>query len=629
MAETITRQLRVLHIVSSNGINEAMQASLFMPLATRLPKQRVKTQVIALSPGAVRSAMLRQNGVPTHDLALSRKRFSAGSFKEVVNALHAFRPDVIQAWGHTAQIVSLWARKRCDWKPKLIWGVSDTLPLAKDAGFIDHRKLKLAAKLSSRPDRIVYSSEAGAAHHRRVGFPDGGHVSIGPGVDATRFKPDPAARNKVREQLEVPHEAFVIGMVAPFQPEYDHATLLKAIGEMIKTNPNLYVLLAGHGVQRGNAPLMAMVGGGTLGTRTQLLGEWSDLTSLFNACDLVCSSALNDSGRMVLAMGMLCGVPCVATGMGAQGELIGQHGVAVEPGSPAAFIRGINKVLQLTPERRLHMANAARKYALQNFVYVRSLQKYLQLYADLVGHETLAATTIAAPVADESPITAPVAPPPRKKEQKIVIAELSDPDSLEAKVASVEPESLPKWRVEQEQARAEQDARWAQPKSARDGDVLEIFAAEIAKPTKGSASPMGERARGVADELEELLPVEAITAPAPAEAANAVAVAKETAPAASKPAEAPTAAPTPVAQSTSAVASVAAPAPSAEPVAHESKVSSENTWTGEQVVLALEDPLFVPNTAQPTPAVAENEPKQESLFDLELMPEEPVKTAQA
>ena len=87
-------------------------------------------------------------------------------------------------------------------------------------------------------------------------------------------------------------------------------------------------MLAGHGVQKGNAPLMALVGGGTLGTRTHLLGEWSDVTSLFNACDVVCSSALNDGARMTLVMAMLCGVPCVATGMGAQGEVIGHHGVA-------------------------------------------------------------------------------------------------------------------------------------------------------------------------------------------------------------------------------------------------------------------------------------------------------------
>ena len=117
---------------------------------------------------------------------------------------------------------------------------------------------------------------------------------------------------------------------------------------------------------------MALVGGGTLGTRTHLLGEWSDVASLFNACDLVCSSALNDSSRMTLVMAMLCGVPCVATGMGAQGEVIGQFGVAIEPGSPAAFVKGITRVMQLTPEKRAHMAQGARKHALEE-LRVRAL----------------------------------------------------------------------------------------------------------------------------------------------------------------------------------------------------------------------------------------------------------------
>ena len=88
---------------------------------------------------------------------------------------------------------------------------------------------------------------------------------------------DAAMRRKVREQLQIPPKAFVIGMLAPFQPEYDHATLLKAAGDLIKTNPDLTILLAGHGVQKGNAPLMALVGGGALGARTHLLGEWSDV----------------------------------------------------------------------------------------------------------------------------------------------------------------------------------------------------------------------------------------------------------------------------------------------------------------------------------------------------------------
>lgn len=518
MSEANLRQIRVLHIVSAGGVASSLQQSLFMPLLTRLPRPRVKSQVACLSPGAVPAAVLRQNGVPVYDLALSRKRFSPRAVAELVEATRQFRPDVIQAWGHTAQLIATYVRGRCDWKPRLVWAVADTAPLAKNAGLIDRQKLKYAAKFAARADRIVYASEAAASQHRRVGFPDGEHVTITPGVDATRFKPDFEARRKLREQLSLSGEAFVIGMAAPFQPEYDHSTLIKAVGELIKTNPNIAVVLAGHGVQKGNAPLMALVGGGALSTRVHLLGEWSDISALYNACDVVCSSALNDQSRMNIVMAMLCGVPCVATGMGAQGEVIGQHGVAIEPGSPAAFVKGINRVMQLTPEKRTHMAQGARKHALANYVYVRSLQKYLQLYYDLIGRQSLVTQELPTPEIDAT-LTVPPALPTEAQlsasKRKPTVVDLSDPDSLESKVSERAPDDLPKWRLEQEQERSKREAEVAAKvaETQTSGDVLQVFESEIAKPT--TATPMTERARGVADDSEELLSPELLAAEAP------------------------------------------------------------------------------------------------------------------
>lgn len=479
-----------MHLVSSEGVTSAAQQTLFMPMMTRMPKARAKMLVVSLSPDAVPGAILRQNGVPVYDVALSKSRFEFGAFQQLVKTMHAFRPDVIQAWGHTAQIISTWLKKRCEWEVKLVWSVSTTTPLGRKPGLVDRQKLKHAAKNSKRADSIVYTSEAAASAHRRAGFPESGHAVIPLGVDPTRFKPDFAARRKVREQLGLPPEAFVIGMLAPFQPEYDHSTLIKAVGEIIKTNPNVCLLLAGHGVQKGNGPLMALVGGGTLGTRTQLLGEWSDVASFFNACDLACSSALTDNARMSLVMAMLCGVPCVATGMGAQGEVIGQFGVAVEPGSPSALIRGITRILQLAPEKRVFMAQGARKHALANFVSIRSLQKYLQLYYDLVGRKLTAATavptpeidaTIPTPSAEEQAAYKNAAKP--KTNKSVDMYDLKDPDSLESR-------DLP---TPEERA----------AKQAAEGDVLNLFESKIAKHV--STSPMSERARGVADEHEDLL----------------------------------------------------------------------------------------------------------------------------
>jgi glycosyltransferase involved in cell wall biosynthesis len=547
VAEAQLRQLRVLHLVSSGAIPNGLQQSLFMPLLTRLPKARVKAQVICLSPNVVPAAVLRQSGMPVYELALSRHRFSVSAFKELMQAAKAFRPDVVQAWGHTAQIASISLRKRCDWKPRVVWTVASTSPLARDAGLVDRQKLKYAAKLSAKADRIVYASEASASQHRRVGFPDGGHLVVPPGLDAVRFKPDFAARGKLREQMQIPHDAFVVGMFAPFQAESDYASFLKAAAEVIKANPHLCLLLAGHGLQKGNAPLLALLGSGTLAQRTHLLGEWSDLSALFNACEVVCSSALNDTSRMTLAMAMLCGIPCVGTGMGAQGEVIGQHGVAIESGSPAAMAKGITRLMQLTPEKRAQMAQGARKHALKNFVYVQSLQKYLQLYYDLVGRESLVAQDVPAPQIDA---TVTVPPPLPKQEKKpVTIAELSDPDSLEAKVQEQSTE-LPRWRVVQEEERARKEAEISQKVASTlsAGDVLQVLESQAPKAA-GIKSPMDERARGVTEDVEELLSPEMLATPVPGAKRAAASPAKPvstTPPVVSLPVVAAPVSPTPV-----------------------------------------------------------------------------------
>ncbi|HEY6641554.1 glycosyltransferase [Povalibacter sp.] len=520
-----------MHLGSSAGLSGTIQQALFMPLLTRMPKDKVKAQVVSLAPGFTAGAVLRQAGVPVYDVALSRKRFAWSAFKELLGAIQSFRPDVIQAWGHTAQLAALVLRSRCDWNPKVVWCVGETAPLPKNAGLIDRRKLKWLARYSAKVDRIVYTSEASAVLHRRAGFPDGGHVVVPPGVDPTRFKPDFAARKKVREQLGLGGDAFVIGMAAPFQTQHDHTTLIKAVGELIKTNPNMALLLAGHGVQKGNGPLMALVGGGTMGTRTHLLGEWSDMSSFFNACDIACSSSLTDSGRMTLVMAMQCGVPCVATGMGAQGEVIGQFGVAVEPGSPAAFIRGITRILQLPADKRVFMAQGARKHALTHFVPVRSMQKYLQLYFDIVGRQALAAESVPHPEIDASI----PAPPPdmeivaavRSKSKTVDLVastELADPDSIESRVAAAKV-AYKKYKPDPE---PEPVVEAAPP--PRDGDVLEIFESDQVDAKAAANIGMNERARGVADDLGDLLTPEELhvdpseAAPKPATVAAAASI---------------------------------------------------------------------------------------------------------
>jgi hypothetical protein len=230
---------------------------------------------------------------------------------------------------------------------------------------------------------------------------------------------------------------------------------------------------------------------------------------------------------MTLVAAMLCGVPCVATGMGAQGEVIGQYGVAIEPGSAPAFLKGVQRVLQQTPEKRALMAQGARKHALQNYVYVRSLQRYLQLYYDLIGRQSLVSQEMPTPEIDASvPVPAKVGATAQTKKPLVTMAELADPDSLEEKVSEHAAVALPKWRLEQEQQRTKREQDLTQQISSQqsNGDVLQVFEAELAKPENHNKA-FTERARGVADESEELLSMEAIATPTPGAARPAQGIA--------------------------------------------------------------------------------------------------------
>lgn len=489
----------MLHLVSSKGVAGALQQTLFMPLLLKTPRQHVATEIVCLAPEAVPAAVLRQKGIPVHELPLCRQRFSLSSFPQLVRLAREFDPQIIHAWGYTAQVVASWLRKRCS-SPRLVITASGTAPAAPGAGFLERRKLAAAARAAAKADGVIYSSEAAAAAHRRYGFPEQGYKVIAPGVDAGRFRPDALTRRRVREQLSVPPTAFVVGMLAPCQAESDHATLLKGIGELVKSQPNIHLLLAGHGVQKGNAPLMAQLNG-NLSTRTQLLGEWTDHAGFFNACDVAVCSSLTDASRMNLVMAMLCGVPCVATGVGEQGEIIGPCSVAIEPGSPAAIMRGITRVIEMPAERRTFLAQSSRKHALKSFVQFRALQLYLQLYAELLERTLNVEALIPTPLEPEVNLSAAPAP----AAAAVAAARIEPPadhESLEARAKEVidwQPTPLP--------AEAPKEVA---DEPVSDGDVLEIFESALAPREQPALAAV----RPKVEEAEDLLAPELLAASA-------------------------------------------------------------------------------------------------------------------
>ena len=373
-------RLRILHLVSATAQTQQSLMAQLTPVVTRCNKHFLQMDVVYFEPGLPQATALRQMGVPVHEIEWSRKRFSLGALPALLKIIREFEPDVIHAWGHSAQVAVHLLKRFIRSMPPVIWTMPNALPITPQSRFLDRKKLDLVKKALVMNPHIVYPTTAIAAQYRRLGFSDKNFSTIAVGVDVERYKPDEKSRQKLRNELKLDSKAFLIGMHAAFLPENDHNSFIKATAELIKYNPNVYVIIAGRGVQRGNSGLMGMLGGGTLATRTALLGEWSDLGTFYNACDVACSSALHDGNAMQMAVAMLCGVPCVGTGKGAQGEVLGVHGIAAEPGSPNGLIRGVTRVMEMPADRREFVTKNARQHALANYSVQGTVEKYMSLY---------------------------------------------------------------------------------------------------------------------------------------------------------------------------------------------------------------------------------------------------------
>ncbi len=282
--------------------------------------------------------------------------FHSAAFGQLLKTVRSFRPDVIQAWGHTAQIVSqlaAWPLRLGD-EGRVVgrqYGAA-----AAQAGHDRSPKARSTRRSAPRaPISIVYTSEAAASAHRRCRFPRGGTTSSCRSASIrTRFKPDLAMRRKVRERLGMDPNAFVIGMMAPFQPEYDHATLVKAAGELIKTNPNVSLLLAGHGGAEGQCAAD--------GARRRRHARHAHATARrMVRCRVRSSMHATSRARARSPTTAACrsswrcsaAFPVSRPVWARKARPSVNRDVAVEPGSPPAFIRGLHS-RPAVAERQAH-----------------------------------------------------------------------------------------------------------------------------------------------------------------------------------------------------------------------------------------------------------------------------------
>ncbi len=245
--------------------------------------------------------------------------------------------------------------------------------------------VRACARLSRLlPTRIVCCSEASRQVHVGLGYPPERMVMIPNGTDLATYRPDPLARLLVREELGIPHEAPLIGLVARFHPMKDHLTFIRAADLIQSERPEAHFLLCGDGVTWENRELATWIERVGLRSRFHLLGRRDDLPQLNSALDIASSSSYyGEAFPLVIGEAMACGVPCVVTDVGDSALIVGETGYIVPPQNPEALAAGWLRMLNQTPEARQALGKDARRRIEARFALKTVVRRYEHLYDGL------------------------------------------------------------------------------------------------------------------------------------------------------------------------------------------------------------------------------------------------------
>ncbi|HLV79492.1 MAG TPA: glycosyltransferase family 4 protein [Chthonomonadaceae bacterium] len=168
----------------------------------------------------------------------------------------------------------------------------------------------------------------------------------------------------LREELGLPADSVLIGIVARLAPEKGHRFLLEAMRDVA---PDAVCLVAGQGPEE--AALRAYVAANGLADRVRFLGWRLDSDAIIAALDIVVQPSLwEEACSLSIMEAMSLGKPLVATHSGGNAELIAQEesGLLVAKGDVPALAEALNRLAR-DPGLCGRMGEAGRQRQAERF----------------------------------------------------------------------------------------------------------------------------------------------------------------------------------------------------------------------------------------------------------------------
>lgn len=370
---------RVLFLIRSLEIGGAERQ--LVATAVSLHQRGAEVHVATFYPGGVLRKELQEAGIAVADLG-KRGRWDVIPFAfRLVRTLRHEQPTLIYSFLPVANIMSVLARPFVR-RAKIVWGVRASNVDLDHYDWLSRYAAWIEAKLARFSDHIVCNSEAGRAHHTRLGYPEDRMLVIPNGIDTDRFRFDSKGRKRVRADWWVADNEILIGLAGRLDPMKDHPTFLRAVALLAKIRPDVRFVCVGEGPDDYCKVLRDEAGQLGIADRTIWTAARNDMPAVYSAFDVAASSSAYGEGfSNVIAEAMACERPCAVTDVGDSACIVGDTGRVVAPGDPKALADALVTFVDMRPEERLTLGRAARKRVETEF----GVDRMVERTGDLLG----------------------------------------------------------------------------------------------------------------------------------------------------------------------------------------------------------------------------------------------------
>jgi glycosyltransferase involved in cell wall biosynthesis len=358
------RPRKILHVITDLNVGGA--ETMLTRIATARPGVADETFVASLIPSGFYADRLRAAGVTVSEFDFRTPWGALSGLVRLARMIARVRPDIVQGWMYHGDLAALLALKMSRVRAPLAWGIRCSELDLRQYGVVLRGVIKACAALSAMPDLVTANSVAGMEAHRALGYRPRRAEIVANGIDVDRYKPDATARSAVRNELAIADDVILLAHVARRDPMKDHEGFLATMAEL----PDIQALAIGVGTE--DLPRAANV---------HRLGRRVDVPRLLAAADVVVSSsAFGEGFSNVLAEGMACGLPAVATDVGDARLILGDTGLVVTPRDPRKLAGAVDTLARESRAARVARGQRARERIVDHFSLERAIGRFAEVY---------------------------------------------------------------------------------------------------------------------------------------------------------------------------------------------------------------------------------------------------------